>query len=78
MEVEGRSSTVLKEDNVEDGLYIVKCIPEEVGHTAIHSFWNNIEIPGLPFQIQICYSAAVHSVGGWETVLDPDTGAGSW
>ena len=74
VEVEGRSRTVLKEDNEEAGLYIVKYIPEEVGHTAIHVFWNNTEIPGSPFQARICDSAAVRPVGGWEAVLDPDTG----
>ena len=74
VEVEGRSRTVLKEDSEEAGLYIVKYIPEEVGHTVIHVFWNNAEIPGSPFQARICDSAAVRPVGGWEGVLDPDTG----
>jgi len=74
VEVQGRTRTVLQEDKEETGLYIVKYIPEEVGHTAIHVFWNNTEIPGSPFQARICDSAAVRPMGGWEGVLDLDTG----
>ena len=70
----GRTRTVLQEDKEEAGLYIVKYIPEEVGHTAIHVFWNNTEIPGSPFQARICDSTAVKPMGGWEGVLDLDTG----
>jgi len=70
----GRTRTVLQEDKEETGLYIVKYIPEEVGHTAIHVFWNNTEIPGSPFQARICDSTAVKPMGGWEGVLDLDTG----
>lgn len=74
VEVQGRTRTVLQEDKEEAGLYIVKYIPEEVGHTAIHVFWNNTEIPGSPFQARICDSTAVKPVGGWEGVLDAETG----
>ena len=45
-----------------------------MGHTAIHVFWNNMEIPGSPFTARICDSAAVKPVGGWEHVLDRETG----
>ena len=75
VEVQGRTRTVLQEDKEEAGLYIVKYIPEEVGHTAIHVFWNNTEIPGSPFQARICDSTAVRPMGGWEGVLDLDTGS---
>eukprot|EP00092_Neocalanus_flemingeri_P041721 GFUD01045442.1.p1 GENE.GFUD01045442.1~~GFUD01045442.1.p1 ORF type:complete len:1832 (+),score=552.65 GFUD01045442.1:1088-6583(+) len=74
VEVQGRTRTVLQEDKEETGLYIVKYIPEEVGHTAIHVFWNNTEIPGSPFQARICDSTAVRPIGGWEGVLDQETG----
>ena len=74
VEVSGRTRTVLQEDKDEAGLYIVKYIPEEVGHTTIHVFWNSLEIPGSPFTARICDSAAVKPVGGWESVLDRDTG----
>ena len=74
VEIQGRTKTVLQEDKEEAGLYIVKYIPEEVGHTAIHVFWNNTEIPGSPFQARICDSTAVRPMGGWEGVLDLDTG----
>ena len=74
VEVSGKTRTVLQEDKDEAGLFIVKYIPEEVGHTAIHVFWNNMEIPGSPFTARICDSAAVKPIGGWEGVLDRDTG----
>ena len=74
VEVSGRTRTVLQEDKEEAGLFIVKYIPEEVGHTSIHVFWNNMEIPGSPFTARICDSAAVKPVGGWESVLDRDSG----
>merc|ERR1719192_2819950 len=74
VEVSGKTRTVLQEDKDEAGLFIVKYIPEEVGHTAIHVFWNNMEIPGSPFTARICDSAAVKPVGGWESVLDRDSG----
>ena len=51
VEVSGKVRTVLQEDKEEVGLYIVKYIPEEVGYSSIHVFWNNIEIPGSPFQV---------------------------
>ena len=70
----GRTRTVLQEDKEEAGLYIVKYFPEEVGYTAIHMFWNNMEIPGSPFQARICDSTAVKPMGGWEVVLDLGTG----
>ena len=74
VEVSGRTRTVLQEDKDEAGLFIVKYIPEEVGHTSIHVFWNNMEIPGSPFTARICDSTAVKPVGGWESVLDRDSG----
>ena len=74
VEVSGRTRTVLQEDKDEAGLFIVKYIPEEVGHTSIHVFWNNMEIPGSPFSARVCDSTAVKPVGGWESVLDRDSG----
>ena len=74
VEVSGKTRTVLQEDKEEPGLYIVKYIPEEVGHTAINVFWNNVEIPGSPFTARVCDATAVKPVGGWESVLDRDTG----
>ena len=74
VEMSGRTRTVLQEDKDEAGLFIVKYIPEEVGHTSIHVFWNNMEIPGSPFTARICDSTAVKPVGGWESVLDRDSG----
>ena len=68
------SQIFFQEDKDEAGLYIVKYIPEEVGHTAIHVFWNDVEIPGSPFTARICDSTAVKPVGGWESVLDRETG----
>ena len=71
MEVQGgRTSTVLQEDEEEAGLYIVKYIPEEVGHTAIHVFWNNTEIPGSPFQARIIDPKQVKLQGGWDGERD--------
>ena len=29
----------------------MKYIPEEVGHTAFHVFWNNIEILGVSTEL---------------------------
>lgn len=72
VEVSGRTRTVLQEDKEEAGLYIVKYIPEETGHLDIHVFWNNVEIPGSPFNARICDASAVKPVGGWEAVLDPE------
>ena len=72
VEVSGRCRTVLQEDKDEAGLYIVKYIPEEVGHTAINIFWNEVEIPGSPFQARICDASAVLPVSGWDRLLDRD------
>jgi len=72
VEITGRCRTVLQEDKDEAGLYIVKYIPEEVGHTGIHIFWNEVEIPGSPFQARICDAAAVLPISGWANLLDKE------
>jgi filamin len=72
VEISGRCRTVLQEDKDEAGLYIVKYIPEEVGYTAISIFWNEVEIPGSPFQARICDAATVLPVSGWDRLLDRD------
>jgi len=72
VEITGKCRTVLQEDKDEPGLFIVKYIPEEVGHTGIHIFWNEVEIPGSPFQARICDASAVLPLSGWANLLDKE------
>ena len=73
VEVQGSSSTVLLEDEEETGLYNVKYVPEEVGHMAVHVFFNNTDISGSPLHVRICDSTVVKPMGGCEGVLDLNT-----
>ena len=64
----------VREEKNEPGIYLVKYISHKVGYVDIHVFWNSTEVPDSPFQASICDFTAVKPIGGWEGVLNQDTG----
>jgi filamin len=53
-----------------DGSYLVKYTPVEVGQFKIFVKWNNREIPGSPFISYVVNPEKVKIVGGWQSILD--------
>jgi filamin len=53
-----------------DGSYLVKYTPVEVGQFKIHCKWNDREIPGSPFISYVVNPEKVKVVGGWQSILD--------
>jgi len=53
-----------------DGSFLVKYTPVEVGQFKIHCKWNDRDIPGSPFISYVVNPEKVKVVGGWQSILD--------
>ena len=54
----------------QDGTYLVKYTPVEVGLFKIFVKWNNRDVPNSPFVSYVINPEKVKVVGGWHSVLD--------
>ena len=57
-------------ERLNDGTYMVKYTPVEVGLYKIFIKWNNRDIPGSPFLSYVVNPEKVKIIGGWQSILD--------